>query len=214
VLRNNGLTIVVMAAFLAIWFGQSVAGHRSFNSDQRSHGEAAVSYGHYLTTGHFREATFENWESEFLQMGSYVLLTVWLRQRGSPESRPVEGEIDQDEPPERHRSAPDAPWPVRRGGLALVLYKNSLALAFLLMFLASWLLHAQGGAVEYSAEQVTHGGKPVSTWEFIGTAEFWNQSLQNWQSEMLAVGSLVVLSVFLRQQGSPESKPVHEPSLP
>jgi hypothetical protein len=213
VLRENGLGLVVVVVFVLLWFGQSVAGHRAYNADQRDHGGTAVSYGHYLTTGHFREATFENWESEFLQMGAYVLLTVWLRQRGSAESKAMDGPEDVDEPPERHRHDPRAPWPVRRGGLVLVLYKNSLSIAFFTLFALSWLLHAQGGAVEYSAEQLEHGGQAVSTWEFVGTAEFWSQSLQNWQSELLAVAAIVILSVFLRQQGSPESKPVHAPHL-
>jgi hypothetical protein len=207
--RDNSLGLVVFAVFLILWFGQSVAGHRTYNADQRDHGGAAVSYGHYLTTGHFREATFENWESEFLQMGAYVLLTVWLRQRGSAESKPVDGEDPVDEDPDGHRTDPDAPWPVRRGGIALALYRNSLSIAFFSLFAASWFLHAQGGAVEYSAEAVEHGGRPVSTWSFIRTAEFWSQSLQNWQSEFLAVGAIVVLTVVLRQQGSSESKPVH-----
>jgi hypothetical protein len=210
--RDNGLGLVVFVVFLLLWFGQSVAGHRSYNADQRDHQATTVSYGHYLTTGDFREATFENWESEFLQMGAYVLLTVWLRQRGSSESKPVDGSDEVDERPEDHRDDPGAPWPVRRGGLALKLYKNSLSIAFFLMFAASWLLHAQGGAAAYSAEQLQHGGQPVTTWEFMHNAEFWSQSLENWQSEFLAVGSIVVLSIFLRQQGSPESKPVHAPS--
>jgi len=213
-LRNNSLGLVVIVVFLLLWFGQSVAGHRTYNADQRDHNQAAVTYGHYLTTGHFREATFENWESEFLQMGGYVLLTVWLRQRGSAESKSIDGHDDVDEPPERHRHDPSAPWPVRRGGLVLLIYKNSLSIAFVTMFVLSWLLHAQGGAVELSAEQIEHGGAPVTTWQFMHSAEFWSQSLQNWQSEFLAVAAIVGLSVYLRQQGSPESKPVHAPNHP
>ncbi|MCU1351303.1 MAG: hypothetical protein JWM05_512 [Acidimicrobiales bacterium] len=208
-IKDHSLTLVLLIVFLLIWFGQSVAGHRSYNADQRDHHEAATSYRHYLTTGHFREQTFENWESEFLQMGAYVLLTVWLVQRGSPESRPVDGDEESDDPPEAHRSDPDAPWPVRHGGVILKLYKNSLSLAFMVLFLLSFLLHAQGGAVEYSGQQVAHGGTAVTTWGFMKTAEFWDQSLQNWQSEFLAVLAIVILSVYLRQQGSPESKPVH-----
>lgn len=212
-LKDNSLSLVVLAVFLVLWFGQSVAGHRTYNADQRDHDGAAISYSHYLTTGHFREATFENWESEFLQMGAYVVLTVWLRQRGSAESKPVDGTDGVDERPEDHQGDPSAPWPVRRGGLALKLYKNSLSIAFLVLFAASWFLHAQGGALEQSAEQVDHGGRPVTTWQFMRSAEFWSQSLQNWQSEFLAVGAIVILSIYLRQQGSPESKPVHAPSL-
>jgi hypothetical protein len=209
ILKANGLGLFLVVAFVLLWFGQSVAGHRSYDADQRDHGGEPVSYVHYLTTGHFREATFENWESEFLQMGAYVLLTVWLRQRGSAESKPIDGDEDVDEDPTRHRGDADAPWPVRRGGIALTLYKNSLSIAFFALFAASWLLHAQGGAVEFSGEQVEHGGQAVSTWQFIQTAEFWTQSLENWQSEFLAVAAIVMLTIYLRQQGSPESKPVH-----
>ena len=112
--RNNALTLVVFGACALFLFGQSVAGHRVYNEEQRSHGEPEVGYGEYLTTAHFGEATFENWESEFLQMGAYVVLTIWLRQRGSAESKKFEDDPT-DEDPDRHRTDPDAPWPVRRG---------------------------------------------------------------------------------------------------
>jgi hypothetical protein len=211
-LKDNGLSIVAIGLFLLVWMGgQSVAGMRSYNADQVEHGEAPVSYGRYLTSAHFGEATFENWESEFLQMGAYVLLTVWLRQRGSAESKDLEGDDPTEEDPRDHRTDPDAPWPVRRGGLALAIYKNSLSLAFFGLFLLSWALHAITGARAYSAEQLSHGGSPVSTLEFLHRSEFWFQSMQNWQSELLAVAAIVILTIFLRQQGSPESKPVHAP---
>ena len=164
-----------------------------------------------MRTAHFGEATFENWESEFLQMGSYVLLTVALRQRGSSESKKLEGEDPVDEDPANHRNDPDAPWPVRRGGIALTLYKNSLSIAFIVMFLLSWWLHAVTGARSFGADQIAHGSTAVSTWGYMHRATFWFESFQNWQSEFLAVASIVVLSIFLRQEGSPESKPVHAP---
>lgn len=116
-----------------------------------------------------------------------------------------------DEPPEGHRNDPDAPWPVRRGGVALWRYKNSLSLAFVLLFLSSWLAHAATGAREYSAELVAHGGARIGTVEYTTRAHYWFESFQNWQSEFLAVVSIVLLSIYLRQQGSPESKPVHAP---
>jgi hypothetical protein len=211
-LRENSLSIVVFVLFFFTFIvGQSLSGHRSFNADQKDHGDAPVTYWAYLRTGHFGEATFENWESEFLQMGSYVLLTVWLRQRGSAESKSLDEDEPTDEDPSLHSDDPDAPWPVRRGGLALRLYKNSLALAFFALFFLSFWLHAVTGAHAYSSEQAQHGGSSVTTVEFLQTSEFWFQSLQNWQSEFLAVASIVVLSIFLRQQGSPESKPVHAP---
>jgi hypothetical protein len=212
-LRDNALSIVAVGLFLAVWMGgQSVAGMRAYNADQRDHGEASVSYGEYLTTAHFGEATFENWESEFLQMGAYVLLTVWLRQRGSAESKGFDGDDPADADPTDHRADPEAPWPVRAGGLPLAIYKHSLSLAFFALFGLSWFLHAVTGARAYSAEQLAHGGEAVSTWTFLHRADFWFQSMQNWQSELLAVAAIVVLTIFLREQGSPESKPVHAPN--
>jgi hypothetical protein len=213
-LRKNGLLLVTFVVlFLLVYGGQILTGQRQYNADQREHGEDPVALTEYLTTGHFVEATFENWESEFLQMGSYVLLTVWLKRRGSAESKPIDEAAPQDEDPRDHREDPDAPWPVRRGGIALRLYEHSLSAAFLLLFALSWLAHAAGGARAFSAEAVTHGGQAVSTWGYIRTSQFWFESLQNWQSEFLAVASIVALSIYLREKGSPESKPVHAPHM-
>ena len=144
-------------------------------------------------------------------MAAYILLTVWLVQKGSSESKPPEGDPEIDADPRTQEHQKDAPRPVRKGGLWLVLYENSLGLAFAILFLLSITLHALGGAREYSAEQVAHGGAPVSFGQFVTTSTFWFQSFQNWQSEFLAVGTIVVLSIFLRQRGSPESKPVAAP---
>jgi hypothetical protein len=153
----------------------------------------------------------ENWESEFLQMFAYVLLTAFLFQKGSAESKnPDQPEaVDRDPRQSRHRK--DAPWPVRRGGVVLKLYENSLALALFLLFVIAFVLHAIGGASEYSEQQIAHGGKAVTALQYIATARFWFESLQNWQSEFFSIGILVVLSIFLRQKGSPESKPVDSP---
>jgi len=191
--------------------GQSLAGQRTYNEEQREHGQEEVSYTEYVRTAHFGEATFENWESEFLQMGSYVLLTVWLRQKGSSESKKLDGEEPVDEDPAKHRRNKTAPWPVRVGGIPEALYKNSLSIAFFALFLLSWWLHAVTGAREYSSEQLEHGGETVSTVEYLTRSQFWFESLQNWQSEFMAVAAIVVFTIFLRQQGSPESKPVHAP---
>jgi hypothetical protein len=210
--RENGLTIAFALMFIfTLFVGQSWTGMRTYNADQKEHGEKSLTYPQYLTSAHFGEATFENWESEFLQMGSFVLLTIWLRQRGSSESKEMDGESDVDEDPEKHRNDPNAPWPVRRGGLALALYRRSLTIAFFALFFASFAMHLLTGARNYNNEQLAHGQPAVSTLTFLRSAEFWFQSLQNWQSEFLAVASLVVLSIFLRQQGSSESKPVHMP---
>ena len=208
--RENSLSIVMFGFFLAFLAGQSIAGHRSYNQDQREHDEPVVGYGEYLGSGHFVEAVFENWESEFLQMGSFVLFTIFLRQKGSPESKKLEGReaVDADPRDSRRRKAPG---PVRRGGLALAIYENSLTIVLFLLFLASLLLHAAGGASEYNSEQLAHGGQPVSLLAYMGTSRFWFESFQNWQSEYLAVFALVVLAIFLRQRGSPESKPVDHP---
>jgi hypothetical protein len=187
--------------------GQALTGWNAYNAEQREHLQRAVGLGSYLSTGHFVEATFENWESEFLQMASYVLLTIWLVQKGSSESKPPGGEPAKGAHP-RSVSNLQAPGPVRRGGWQLTLYENSLGIALGLLFVLSFVLHALGGAREYSAEQVAHGRQAVSTMEFVTTSTFWFQSFQNWQSEFVAVGSIVVLTIFLRQRGSPESKPV------
>ncbi len=210
--RDHSLAIVTLGAFLLIWLGgQTWAGHRAFNEEQRAHGQPAVSLPVYLTQAHFGEATFENWESEFLQMGVYVLLTTWLVQKGSAESKPPGGDPTVEADPRDHRNAPGAPWPVRRGGWVLRIYENSLSIAMLSLFALAFAGHLVTGAHAYNADQTAHGQPTVSTGAFLFRSEFWFQSLQNWQSEFLAVGSLVVLSVYLRQRGSSESKPVHAP---
>jgi Domain of unknown function (DUF6766) len=208
--RRNALSLACFAIFAVFLIAQSLTGWRTSVADALQHGEAGFSYWHYLTTGHFAEATFENWESEFLQMGAFVLLTVFLLQKGSGESK-QDHDDPRDEDPREHRDDPAAPWPVRRGGAWLRVYENSLLIAFALLFLGSMAAHAVAGAHEYTSEQHEHGQPGVSPWQFVRMAEFWFQSFQNWQSEFLAVGTIVVLSVFLRQRGSAESKPVHAP---
>ena len=209
---ENGLSIVLFGLFLVFLVAQSVAGHRVEVEDSREHGETPPSYGEYLTSGGFVEATFENWESEFLQMAAYVVLTVGLRQKGSAESKKLRGKEKVDADPRLAKDKENAPWPVRRGGFVLTLYEHSLGIAFALLFLVSFAAHALGGAADYSQEQLLHGGAPVSTLEYLATSRFWFESFQNWQSEFLAVGSIVVLSIYLRQRGSPESKPVAAPN--
>ena len=209
-LYENGLSILLLVITALTLAGQLVVGWHEFNNELSDYGRAPLPFGAYLTSGHCIEAVFENWESEFLQMGLYVILTVSLRQKGSSESKSLDGEEEVDREPSPTRK--DAPWPVRQGGWVLVLYKNSLSIAFFLLFGLSFFLHAVGGVKQYNAEQVLMG-KPeqLSLWQFLGTSEFWFQSLQNWQSEFLSVLSIVVLSIFLRQKGSPESKPVDAP---
>ncbi|MCA9861085.1 MAG: hypothetical protein KC438_15265 [Thermomicrobiales bacterium] len=207
-LRDQGLTLVTLGLFLLMLSAQALTGFRVYNAERTELGEPEIAFAGYLRSGHFAEATFENWESEFLQMGAYVLLTAFLIQRGSAESRdPDASKNEQDAEP----VTADSPWPVRTGGWVLKIYENSLPIALFGIFAVSFLLHAWGGARVYSEEQVAQGGHAYSTWQYLQTAQFWFESFQNWQSEFLAVGSLVVLSIFLRQRGSPESKPVAAP---
>jgi hypothetical protein len=210
-LRDHGLLIANLALFVIFFGGMVLSGVRVYNSDQLEHGEQAVSLGQYFFTGAFYEATFENWESEFLQMGMYIVLTAFLFQKGSSESKPVGEPAPEDEDPRIAANRPGVPWPVRRGGWVLTAYEHSLSVLFFILFFASIAAHAAGGAKEYSADELAHGGQAVTFWQYLGTSQFWFESFQNWQSEFLAVAVLVAASVYLRQRGSPESKPVAEP---
>lgn len=205
---ENGLSLAAITLFLVSFAGQIFAGHRTYNEDQRAHAEAPVALGTYLTSGAFIEATAENWESEFLQMGLFVLLTAMLYQRGSSESKRLEEPEAIDQDPREARGDPNAPWPVRHGGVPLVLYKHSLSIVLMLLFLVSFAMHAVGGAMDYNEEARQHGEATVSALGYIATSRFWFESFQNWQSEFFSVGVLVLLSIWLRQVGSPQSKPV------
>jgi hypothetical protein len=201
---------VLVLLFTITLVGHSLAGWAAENRERHDEGRPAISYAGYVTTGEFIESVGENWESEFLQMAVYVLLTVWLRQQGSSESKKLDEAEEVDEDPRDHRTDPHAPGPVKNGGFALALYKNSLSLALLALFAASFVLHAAGGARVANEEAARRGAaEHVTLVGYVMTSRFWYESLQNWQSEFLAVLSIVVLSIFLRQQGSPESKPVH-----
>jgi hypothetical protein len=170
-----------------------------------------VSVLQFLATGEFVEATFENWESEFLQMAMYVVLTVFLFQKGSSESKPVSKDAPQDEDPRQAAIKKTTPWPVKSRGAALKIYEHSLSILLFLLFLGSFTAHALGGAEAYNDEQQSHGQATVTVLQYMGTSRFWFESFQNWQSEFLAVAVLVGASVYLREKGSPESKPVAEP---
>lgn len=207
-LYENGLSLVVVAFFLLTLLGQIYTGWQHYNDELQQMQRSPLSLNQYLGSGHFLEATFENWESEFLQMGLYVLLTIWFRQKGSSESKKMEEEEEVDREP---KPSPGAPWPVHAGGVWLALYKNSLTIAFFVLFFLSFLLHALGGMEVYNLEQQENGEPLVTVMGYIGTTRFWFESFQNWQSEFVALLSIVVLSIFLRQKGSPESKPVDAP---
>src|SRR5688572_21185379 len=209
-LKRNSMSLAMFSLFVLSLIGQIAAGQRTYNEDQSEHGQPAVTVVQYLGSGHFMEAVFENWESEFLQMAAFVFLSAVLYQKGSPESRKLQGEPELDADP-RQEKKKDSPWPVHRGGLLLRLYEHSLTIALLLLFAISFFLHAEGGAREYSQEQLEHGREAVSMGAYIRTSRFWFESFQNWQSEFLSVGALIVLSIFLRQRGSSQSKPVAAP---
>jgi uncharacterized protein DUF6766 len=206
-LRHNGLSTAMFGLFAVFLVCMSLTGQRHYNEEQTDHNQETVSYTEYLQTGHFVEAVFENWESEFLQMGGFVLLTVFLYQKGSPESKKLDGDQPEDEDP-RHADPDGAPWLATTGGVKTWMYERSLTIALFALFFLSWALHAAGGAREYSADQLAHGGSAVTTLGYVRTSQFWFESFQNWQSEFLSVGVLIVLSIYLRQRGSPESKPV------
>jgi hypothetical protein len=211
-LKDNGLLLACLGLFTVFFVGMIISGAATYNNEQFEHGSSEqVSVVGYLMTGDFVEATFENWESEFLQMGMYVVLTAFLYQRGSSESKPISGDAPQDADPRDALGKPGLPWPVRRGGLILKVYENSLAIAFFALFAASTALHALGGARAFSEEQVQHGQQAISVWRYVTTSQFWFESMQNWQSEFIAVAAIVGLSIIFRQRGSAESKPVAEP---
>ena len=205
--RNNGLSAVLLGFFLlTLLTAQFHTGRMEYNQERAARNQPPVGYRDYWTSPHFLEATMENWESEFFQMFAYVVLTVFLYQKGSAESNDPDRPA-RKEPPLTARS----PWAARRGGWVRKIYEHSLSLAFLGLFLASFLLHAASGARLRNEEELARGQPPLSTLEYMGTTRFWFESFQNWQSEFLAIGSMVILSVFLREKGSPESKPVNLP---
>ena len=208
--ENNGLTIVLMLLFLVSILGQWFAGWHVENEELKRHGEAAISLGAYTIDPAFVSSVFENWESEFLQMSAYVVLTAMLIQRGSAESR------DPDEPPRdahldqqaRRRGAPKI---LQAGRLARALYSRSLGIALFILFLLSFALHWWNSARAAAAEALQHGEIPHGPIAYLGDPQLWFESFQNWQSEFLSTAVLVVLSIWLRQRESPESKAVAAP---
>jgi hypothetical protein len=207
--RDRGLTLAMLGFFALFAVGQVITGWHEYNNGRLEHCARPASLTEYFGTGHLWEAVFENWESEFLQMAAFVILTTRLTQKGSPESRRPGVIEPQDADPRRFRDAPGAPWPVRSGGLVLWLYERSLGLAFVVLFLGAWAGHAMGGFVEFREDQISHHHPAPPLAEYLVSARFWFESFQNWQSEFLAIGAMVYLSVYLRHRSSPESKPVH-----
>lgn len=205
-LRRNGLGLVLLVMFAASMVGQVASGHLEYNRELLQQGSIPLSLWAYLKTGHLASAIFENWESEFLQMTVYIVLTVKLRQWGSAESRPLAP--GHEEP--RIDEGP-TPWPARRGGRWRALYGQSLAIAFGLLFLASFVLHLLGSWRDALAERRLAGEPDISLWVYLGESRFWFESFQNWQSEFLAVLALVWLTIWLRQKDSPQSKAIDAP---
>ncbi len=194
--------------FLTFFVGQVLTGRAEYNEDQVKHGQPEAGVLEYFGTGHFAEATAENWESEFLQMFIYVLATAFLYQKGSAESK------DPRKAHEHHSShapQPDSPWPVRRGGFALRVYEHSLSIALFSLFVLSFVWHACGGLRHYNEERLQDGEAPVQLADYISSSRFWFEAFQNWQSEFLAIGAMVLLTIWLREVNSPESKKVHTP---
>jgi hypothetical protein len=210
-IRDRGLTLALVAISLSCWAAQLVLGWHVENGQRLAHGASALTFAEYLRGGDAWEATFENWESEFLQMGAFVWMTVMLVQKGSAESRRPGAVELVDADPRSFRDAPDAPSHVRAGGWRLWLYERSLGLAFMILFAFSFAGHALGGWRADVDERLLDGEPARSFAAFWTSPDFWFQSLQNWQSEFLAIAAMVWLSVYLRHRGSPESKPVHAP---
>jgi hypothetical protein len=210
--RDNGLSLTLFALFAVSIIGHAWSGWLADNQDRIAEDAVTLSFAAYLTSGAFLSSVFENWESEFLQMGFYVMLTAYLYQRGSPESKDPDKPAKQDRDPALDKDKPDAPWPVRAGGVARTLYAHSLGLALLLLFAVSFVLHWRGSTAHAVDEALRQGETPPTATEHLGSAQFWFESFQNWQSEFLSTGLLIVLAIVLREKGSPESKPVAAPN--
>ena len=218
-LRKHSLSLFFLAIFLAALIGQAIAGHSAYNNDEVEHAQLlhespeTLSLGRYVVSSSFGQAVMENWQSEYLQFSLYILTTVWLLQQGSPESKELDKaglESDEDQLIGEHASAESPKW-ARVGGLKTRLLSNSLLIVMGVIFLGSWFAQSVTGWSAYNADQIEHEQAPLSWLQYVGSADFWQTTLQNWQSEFLAIGSMAVLSIYLRQRGSPESKPVGTP---
>jgi hypothetical protein len=206
-LRYNGLSLVFFVLFVISLIGQMITGLKQHNQEMSEEGGQQLSMGQYLTSGHFLQSTFENWESEFLQMALFIFLTMFLYQKGSSESKDPDDpkqEVDREPDPSRE----GAPWPVKHGGVVLSIYKHSLCYVLALIFILSFLLHWFGSLKDYNETQILKGQPTERAMEYIGNSRFWFESFQNWQSEFLSIFAIVIFSIFLREKGSPQSKPV------
>ena len=210
-LRDNGLSIALFALFALSLIGHGWAGWLAHNEELLRDGLAPQTLGAFLGGGEFSSTLFENWESEFLQMWAFVMLTAYLFQRGSPESKDPDEPAPQDRDPKSDKNKSDAPWPVRAGGMARTIYAHSLGWALLVLFIASFTLHWFNSTRHAAEEAVREGEPPPTLLEHLASAQLWFESFQNWQSEFLSTAVLIVLAIYLREKGSPESKPVGAP---
>ena len=214
-IRESSLSWFFGLILLLTLIGQAYTGLAEYNSSVTMNDLPVLSIGEYVTSSQFAVDVAENWQSEYLQFLLYIVLTVWLVQRGSPESKQVDetgGEDDKKQQVGRHASAQSPRW-ARAGGWRTTLYSNSLGIVMGLFFLGSWGAQLVAGTSAYNSERLQNLLAPLSMPEYAKSANFWNRTLQNWQSEFLAVGSMVVFSIYLRQRGSPESKPVGAPHV-
>ena len=211
--RNNSLSLFFLALFAGTLVLQALAGHADFNEDQDRHGDPRLSLGRYVVSSAFGTAVLENWQSEYLQFTLFIVATVWLLQRGSPESKELDKpglESDEDQRVGPHAD-PSSPGWAKVHGVRRRLYENSLLIVMAAIWLSSWFAQSVTGVSDYNTERLDHHQLPVSWVDYLGRPDFWEKTLQNWQSEFLAVGSMAILAVYLRQRGSPESKPVGAP---
>jgi hypothetical protein len=212
-IRDNSLSIVFLLLFLGALSGQAIAGHADFNEEQVRHGDPEISMSRYLVSSEFGTSVMENWQSEYLQFTLLIFATVWLLQRGSPESKELdkggrESDEEQKVGPYAQRNSPA--W-AKVAGIRRTLYENSLVLVMGTIWLGTWFAQSVTGLAQYNSERLDHHMDTVGWWHYLGKPDFWEKTLQNWQSEFLAVGSMAILAVYLRQRGSPESKPVGAP---
>lgn len=208
-LRNNSLSLVFLLLFVVSLVGQMITGLKEHNQELSEEGGQPIGMMKYLVSGHFLQSTFENWESEFLQMALFVILSMFLYQKGSSESKDPDKEEEVDREPDPGKK--DAPYPVKKGGLLLGVYKHSLCYALTLLFILSFISHWYGSLKDYNEEQAFKSLPPETAIQYLSNSRFWFESFQNWQSEFLSVFAIVVLSIFLREKNSPQSKPVDAP---